>query len=257
MYKSEIDIVANMAIKKKKYFEESKLKYFMLSAIAGFFVIMGIAIAYTTGGIFQKFGAMYGKLAVAVTFSIALDLIYFAGSELFTGNNFIMGVGMFEKKTSIKDYIKVLSVCYIGNFVGIAFFASLYILGGSGAGATTDFIVKSAAAKVALTPMQSILRGALCNFVVCLAVWICIRMKEETSRVILIFWCIFTFCIAGFEHSIANMAVFFISVLAPNSPITVSGALYSTLWVTIGNMIGGTLLLAVPYWYVSRTKNKY
>ena len=257
MYRQEIDEVAGLAQKKKKYFGESVFKYFMLSAIAGFFVIVVIAISYTTGGIFQGFGKMYGKLAVALTFSIALDLIYFAGSELFTGNCFIMGVGVLEKKTSILDAVKVLVVCYLGNVAGIVLFASLYLIGGSAAGDTLHFIEASALAKVALTPVQSVFRGILCNFVVCLAVWICIRMKEETSRVIVIFWCIFAFAIAGFEHCIANFAVFFMALFAPGTALTVGGVLYSTFWVTIGNILGGAVFLAIPYWFVSKTKNKY
>ncbi|MDD6770738.1 MAG: formate/nitrite transporter family protein [Inconstantimicrobium porci] len=257
MFRQEIDEVGGLALKKTKYIDESVFKYFALSAIAGFFVIIGIAIAYTTGGIFQHFGKMYGKLAVALTFSIALDLIYFAGSELFTGNCFILGVGLLEKKVTFKNVLKVLIVCYLGNFAGIALFAIIYLIGGSAAGDTLHFIEASAAAKVALTPMQSVFRGILCNFVVCLAVWICIRMKEETSRVIVIFWCIFAFCIAGYEHCIANLAVFFMALFAPGTSITLAGAATSTFWVTLGNIIGGGIFLAIPYWFVSNTKNKY
>lgn len=257
MFRQEIDEVGGLALKKKKYIEESLFKYFTLAAIAGFFVIVGIAIAYTTGGIFQSFGKMYGKLAVALTFSIALDLIYFAGSELFTGNCFVMGVGVLEKKVSFKDTLKILSVCYLGNVAGIVLFATIYLIGGSAAGDTLHFIEASAAAKVALTPVQSVFRGILCNFIVCLAVWICIRMKEETSRVIVIFWCIFAFAIAGYEHCIANFAVFFMALFAPGTSITIGGVLYSTFWVTIGNIIGGGIFLSIPYWYVSKTKNRY
>lgn len=256
MFTEDINKVSAMAVKKKKFLEAGPLKYFVLAMMAGFFAMVGIAIAYTTGGIFKHFGSMYAKLGVAATFSIALDLIYFAGAELFTGNNFVMGIGVFEKKTSVLDYFKVLSVCYLGNFAGIALFSLIYIGGGAASGSTMDYLVYSAVAKASIPPMQAFLRAILCNFVVCLAVWICVRMKEETARVIVIFWAIFAFCIAGFEHSIANMGVFFMALFAPDSPLTVGAALSSTLWVTLGNMVGGTFLLGIPYWFISKSKDK-
>lgn len=256
LYKDEIDEVVASAKKKEEYFDENPFKYFMLAVIAGFFVIVGIAIAYTIGGMFFHMDKMYGKLGVALTFSIALDLIYFAGSELFTGNNFILGVALYEGKMKVSKVAKILFICFLGNFAGIIVFSLIYVFGGAPAGHTTEYIMYASAAKVKLTPIQSVLRGILCNFVVCLAVWISIKMKEETAKVIVIFWCILAFCIAGFEHCIANLAVFFIALISPDSSITVWSAVYSTFWVTIGNMIGGAIFLGFPYWFVSKTKNK-
>ncbi|MBS4804768.1 MAG: formate/nitrite transporter family protein, partial [Clostridium sp.] len=98
-------------------------------------------------------------------------------------------------------------------------------------------------------------RGILCNMLVCLAVWCTFRCKEESSKLIMIFWCLFVFITAGFEHSVANMTLLTIGLLSPlGHAVSVSGYAYNILIVSLGNMVGGILFIAVPYFIISRKK---
>jgi nitrite transporter len=97
-------------------------------------------------------------------------------------------------------------------------------------------------------------RGVLCNALVCLAVWMGLRTKDETARLVLIFWCLFAFIGAGFEHSVANMTLLGMAVLVPHDPSLVSWAGFARnlLPVTLGNVVGGAVFVAGAYWFATR-----
>lgn len=257
MYRDEILKVAETAEKKKKLINASLPKYFVTSILAGFYIVIGVALSYTTAAMFNVDGKAYSRLAVGLTFSIALSLIYFAGAELFTGNNFVLTVGLLEKKIKLKDWTKILVFCFLGNLIGTAILGFLYVKSGAPAGETEKYIVHLAEAKASLPVDKLIIKGILCNFAVCLAVWVYYRLKEETAKLIMIFMCILSFATAGFEHSIANMGVFFVALLSPHdAALTIWSMVYNISWVTLGNLIGGAVFLAVPYWYISRNDKK-
>jgi nitrite transporter NirC len=255
MYKEEIKKVAHSAEVKSEYINDSIFKYFLLAFMAGFFVIVGIALSYSTAGIINVDGKLYGKLAVGLTFSIALGLIYFAGGELFTGNCFVLTVGLLEKTVNIKNTIKLLAVCYLGNLAGSIVSAYIYVKSGAPIGLADKYLLKVAESKTHYPADELFLKAILCNFIVCLAVWLCYRLKEETAKLMMLFWCIFAFATAGFEHSIANMAVFSAALILPHpDTFTMAGVLHNLGWVTLGNILGGSLFLGLPYWYVSQGK---
>ena len=89
---------------------------------------------------------------------------------------------------------------------------------------------------------------------VCLAVWCCTKMKTESGKLIMIFWCIFIFMVCGFEHSIANMSVMAIGLMSPNgvAGLTIAGYFHNLLWVTLGNIIGGSIFVALPYYLIQK-----
>jgi nitrite transporter len=90
---------------------------------------------------------------------------------------------------------------------------------------------------------------------VCLAVWSSYRAKSESGKLIMIFWCLFVFVTAGFEHSIANMTLLTIALLKPfSAAVSIGGYFYNILVVILGNMVGGILLVALPYAAISRQK---
>ncbi|GIM29494.1 transporter [Clostridium polyendosporum] len=257
MFKEEILKVAHSAEKKKKFCQESIAKYFVLSLIAGFYIMVGVALSYTASAIFNVDGKAYSKIAAGLTFSVALSLIYFAGAELFTGNCFVLTVGALEKRIKWIDWVKVIFVCYVGNFVGALLLGYLYAKSGVAKGLADNYIVHLAETKMHLSIEQAVLRGILCNFVVCAATWICYKMKDDVSKLILVFWCIFAFITAGFEHSIANMGILSLALMFPHpEAVTVSGMFYNLVWVTLGNIIGGAVFMAVPYWYACKSKSQ-
>jgi nitrite transporter NirC len=109
-----------------------------------------------------------------------------------------------------------------------------------------------AAYKIASDPVALLSRGALCNWLVCLALWTGARTKDDTAKCILFFWCLFAFIACGFEHSVANMTIFSVALFSPHGgAITVGGAAYNLLWVSIGNAIGGAVFMALGYWTIA------
>jgi len=96
-------------------------------------------------------------------------------------------------------------------------------------------------------------RAMLCNWLVCLAIWTAARMTNDTGKCIVIFWCLYAFIASGFEHSVANMTLFSIALIAEHpANVTIGGMGWNLLWVTIGNIVSGAGIMGVGYWAASR-----
>lgn len=257
MYNEDITTVCESAYKKNSLLKKNFLGYFILSMLAGIYVGFGVLLAYSVGGYIHNDFIGY-KLIMGICFSCALSFVYFAGAELFTGNTFVMAMGAIRKKVTWLDAIKVLVICYIGNFVGSVILALLAV----GAGVLNSpeiggFIAEYSQTKMSLDPFQILLRGILCNILVCVATWCGYKMKSESGKLIMIFWCILAFFTTGFEHSVANMSLLVIGVINPyETGNTFMGIFYNLSLATIGNIIGGILFLAIPYLIISKEKNK-
>ncbi len=229
-----------------------------LAILAGAFISLGAlfyTVTVTTGkdGPEVPFGAL--RLAGGVTFSLGLVLVVVGGAELFTGNNLIAmawAVGCVRTSQVVRNWLWV----YLGNLLGAGGTAVLVFLAGVhtlGDGAVGDTMVKIARSKIALDPVQAVARGILCNVLVCLGVWLCMGARSVADKILAIVLPISAFVACGFEHSVANM--FFLPLgiaLAAGGPVplSIAGALSNLLLVTIGNIIGGTLLVALVYWFV-------
>ena len=104
---------------------------------------------------------------------------------------------------------------------------------------------------------QILVRAILCNILVCLAVWCGFKLKSEAAKLIMIFWCIFVFMICGFEHSIANMSVLAVGLMnAGDASVSIGGYIYNVGLVTLGNMIGGAIFVALPYYITAKEPKK-
>jgi len=228
-----------------------------LALLAGAFISLGglfYAVTVTTG---NDVSVPYGllRLAGGLTFSLGLVLVVVGGAELFTGNNLIAmawAVGCVRTSQVVKNWLWV----YLGNLIGAVGTAALVLLAGvqtlSG-GAVGATLIQIARSKIALDPVSAVARGVLCNVLVCLAVWLCMGARSVTDKILAILLPISAFVACGFEHSVANM--FFLPVgivLAAGgpTPLSVLGALSNLLLVTIGNILGGTILVALVYWFV-------
>ena len=250
-----IEKVCNSAIAKLNLLNKSKLRYLISSALAGAFVGIGIILIFTIGGNLAAVNSPVTKLVMGLSFGIALSLVLMAGSELFTGNNMIFSISTMEKKTTWTDTSRIWIFSFIGNLIGSAVLALLYAYSGLTKGVVGDFILKTAALKMHTPFLQLFIRGILCNILVCLAVWCFIKLKEETSKLIMIFWCLFAFITSGFEHSIANMTLLSIALFIPHSnQVTLGGFMYNLSAVTLGNIVGGALFVGIAYWIVLKEK---
>ena len=246
MFNEDFEAAANAAAAKHSFLKENPFGYFLLSLLAGMYVGFGVLLAFTVGGLLS--GSPATKLAMGASFGVALSLVVMAGAELFTGNNLVMTAGMLKKKTTFRDAIVLWIVCWLGNAVGGVLLAVLYHLTELSNGPVGEFMATSALAKMTASPMALLSRGILCNMLVCIAVWCGFRCKTESGKLIMIFWCLFAFITTGFEHSVANMTLLTIALINPaGTAVSVSGWLYNLGLVTLGNMIGGILFVAVPY----------
>ena len=251
MFKAEFDKTSQGAASKLAMLNNNPFGYFVLSMMAGAFIGVGVLLAFTIGG--QLGDVPYAKVVMGLSFGVALSLVVMAGGELFTGNNMVMTMGVLNKNVTIGDCIKLWAVCWIGNLAGAIVLALLYHLTALGAGPAGAFMAAGAYAKMSAGAVPLIARGILCNFLVCLAVWSAGRATSDAGKLIMIFWCLFAFITTGFEHSIANMTLMTVALLNPmDQAVSIGGYFYNLILVTIGNIIGGAVFVALPYYAASR-----
>jgi len=243
----------------------------VLAVLAGAFIGLGAVFSTTTAA--GANGVLpYGvvRLLSGVVFSLGLILVIVGGAELFTGNNLIV-MAWASRRVSTALLLKNWLIVYLGNFIGslgtalLVFAAGQYTFGQGAVGAAA---LSTAAFKVGLGFWQALALGVLCNALVCLAVWLTFSARTTTDRILAIVPPITAFVAAGFEHSIANMyfipMALFIKAGAPAAfwadigrtaldypGLTWDAFLFNNLIpVTLGNIIGGTLLVGVVYWFV-------
>ena len=256
---------------------------FALAVLAGAFIALGAIFATTVSAgsmpIKDAAGTMvfgtalpYGlvRLLTGLVFTLGLILVVVGGAELFTGNNLIT-MAFMNKKVSFSHLMRNWAVVYAGNFVGsiltavIMFYTKQYTFGSGSVGLTALNIAES---KSGLEFVQAVALGIMCNALVCLAVWMCFSARSTTDKILSIIPPIAGFVAAGFEHSVANMyfipiglfikaggdAKFFeaIGKTAENFPnLTWANFFVKNLIpVTIGNIIGGAVMVGVVYWFV-------
>ncbi len=212
-----------------------------------------------------------GKALAGTIFGTGLMLVLIAGGELFTGNTLIT-LGLLDGKVKLGDMFKNWFFVYLGNFLGSLLIAFLIVqsgqLGASG-NVLAAMTIKIAAYKVGLSFTKAFILGILCNWLVCLAVWMAYGAKDITGKILAIFFPIWLFITSGFEHSIANMYYIPAGILAKANANYSAAAeqlgvtaekLAHLNWstfvvdnlvpVTLGNIVGGALFVAGVYWFV-------
>ena len=245
----------------------SSLDVFVLAVLAGAFIALGAAFATTvgTGGGELPYGV--ARLLVGLAFTLGLILVVVAGAELFTGNNLIV-MAWASRSVSSAHLLRNWALVYAGNFVGafstavLVLLSKQYTFGGGQVGVTALSI---ADAKTSLGFGQAIVLGLLCNALVCLAIWLTYGAHTTTDKILAVIPPIAAFVALGFEHSVANM--YFISVAlliktdeawmeaTPGVP-DVSGLTWGSFVfdnlvpVTIGNILGGAVMVGAVYWFV-------
>jgi len=248
-------------------------KLIILGILAGVYIGFGACLATLVGHDAAKYlGLGMARFITGAVFSVGLMLVVIAGAELFTGNN-LMLMSVLDRRAAFWKMIYKWGIVFAANFIGSVFLAYLYYntnLWKMGDMAVGLSALKIANAKVGLTFAEALTRGILCNWLVCLAVWIAIASREVIGKVFAIFFPIMAFVALGFEHSIANM--YFIplglflkgSNLFSDPALNLSGLTWSAFFVknlvpvTIGNIIGGAIFVGLLYWvvYVKGTETK-
>jgi len=244
---------SEIAVDKIEYFRRNPLGFFISTIMAGAYVGIGLILIITLG---NEADPSSRKLIMGSFFGITLTLVIFAGAELFSGHTMYMTFGFFYKKVSALAVIKDWIICWYGNLFGALLLSILFVAGG-GDGWLDDpssLIHITASDKMNSGIIQLLARSIICNWLICLAIWMSAKTENDTAKCILIFWCLFAFVAAGFEHGIANMTVFTISMLGnhPDS-VTLMGGVYNLAWVSVGNIIGGAGFIGVAYYLTSNS----
>lgn len=231
---------------------------FVLAVLAGAFIAWGgvfFTTVSTTGGALP-FGVT--KLLGGLVFSLGLILVIVAGAELFTGNNLIV-MAWASGRISWKQVLRNWLIVYVGNFAGALGIAVLVYFAGfanGSSGAVGDTMLKIAEAKCSISWTQAIAAGIGCNVLVCLAVWLCMSCRTVADKILAIIFPITAFVATGMEHCVANMYFVPAAMLVKlerdsNEAIDLTSfVLNNLLPVTIGNLIGGAVLVGLVYWFV-------
>lgn len=243
-----------------------KSKMFVLAIAAGAFIAFGAQVSLTvSSGVAGTLGWGVSKLIGAMVFAAGLMMVVLTGAELFTGNVMMM-FSVIEKKISWLRLLRSWSIVYIGNFVGslllagLVFGAALYQNNGFDVGVNT---LTNAHMKVNLSFVEAFSRGILCNWLVCLAVWMATSSKRVIGKIFAIFFPIMTFVASGYEHSVANMFFIPSGILLKSVPQVVAASnlgadINSLTWghflfrnllpVTLGNIVGALIFVVLLFW---------
>jgi formate transporter len=222
----------------------------MLGMLAGAFIGLG-ALMNTLVASDTSLGFAAARLLGGLVFSLGLFLVVVAGAELFTGNN-LLAMAWADGCVTTRQVVRNWSVVCVANFAGAAGLAVLVWASGHAGmndGAVGRAAVRIAMAKAQLPVVDAFLRGVLCNVLVCMAVWMSLAGRSVVDKAVAIVFPISAFVAAGFEHSIANMYVMPLAMLL-GAPIGAADLLHNLLPVIAGNVVGGSVLVALVYYVI-------
>lgn len=231
--------------------ELPSLQIIALGILAGAFISFG-GMFYTVVMTGTQLGFGAGRLLGGLAFSLGLILVIIGGAELFTGNNLIV-MAWADRKVTTAKLLRNWALVYVANCIGSLATVVLVYLSGTlelSDGAVGQTAASIATAKLNLGFNEAFFRGVLCNTLVCLAVWMCSASHRVTGKVLCIVFPVSAFVALGFEHSIANMYLIPIGMLASEGSIAIMPLLANLLPVTLGNIIGGSVLVAIVYWTI-------
>ncbi len=270
------DVAIGAGIKKVStpYFKE-----FMLAILAGAFIAFASEgsnmAAFNLFANPETYGL--GKALAGSIFGTGLMLVIVAGGEMFTGQTLILAAVM-DGKVKLSSMLTNWTLVWIGNLVGSVFLAYMMVHSGlfnSGDSVLGAMTIKIAAYKTSLPFMSAFYLGIMCNWLVCLAVWMSFAAKDIVGKLFAIFFPIWLFITSGFEHCVANMYYIPAGILAKTNPAWVEAAsrygvtpekldhlnwttffIQNELPVTLGNIVGGGILVAGVYWYVYKNGSR-
>ena len=253
----------------------------LLAILAGAFIALGAIFATTVsvsgvtvkdaaGAVISTSSVAYGltRLVMGLAFSLGLILVIVGGAELFTGNC-MMPLGTLSGCAPLSGVLRNWFWVYIANFIGSILVAVIIYLSGLATGPVGANALKIAAAKMSLPMDQAFFRAILCNWLVVLAVWMSMAATDIIGKIFAIFFPIMAFVASGFEHSIANMYFMALGILVKGNPevvatahldpgkldaVSLGGYFHNLIPVTLGNMVGGILFVAVAYFLVFKNK---
>jgi len=250
MYSEAIQTLSEQAAVKLVEQRRSLVGHLVRSMLAGMYVGAAIVLIFIIGGLVTQAAPGMQRIFMGVCFGGALTIVIFAGSELFTGSNLVLTLAVLTRRATAVDLASNWVWTWIGNLAGSLLLAWMAVASGVlNVEPITTFVVGLAQSKMNLPADQLFLRAILANWLVCLGVWMAARIKSESARILMIWWCMFTFITSGYEHSIANMCGLALGLLLPHGEqVTWTGYWYNLGLATAGNVVGGAIFVAGLYW---------
>jgi len=248
----EITELAANSGRKKAYL--SLLPMLILGFFGGAFIALGYLLDIHVIGTMPKSWGSFTSFLGAAVFPIGLILVILAGGELVTGNMMTVSMAWLHKKIDLFHFIRNLVIVTFSNFIGAVFVA--YFFGhivGLTEGAFLAKTVAIAQAKLQDTPLQAFISAIGCNWLVCLAVWLSMGSKDFIGKIIGIWFPVMTFVAIGFQHVVANMFVIPAAIFAGH--LTWIEYFPNFIFVFFGNLVGGMLFVALPY-FISYNKKQ-
>ena len=222
----------------------------MLGFLAGAFIAFGgmlSTVVLSDSGL----GVGLTRWMAGIAFSLGLVLVVVGGAELFTGNN-LMAMAWAERKVTTRQLLRAWAIVWFANFGGaLATAIGVWLSGvhGAGDGAVAATAARIAETKVAVPAFEAFMRGILCNTLVCLAIWLSMASHTVTDRILAVVPPISAFVALGFEHSVANMYLVPVGWLH-GADVSLASFAGTLLWVTLGNVVGGSVFVAGVYWVI-------
>ena len=226
MTRTVVEQITQAGVQKLLFSGTAPGRYLTRAALAGAFIFVGALLSSLCAAWFYDTNLPLAKLLGALAFSAALTLIVLLGGELFTGCTLVMSVSLYDGRVRLAGTLRVWALAYLGNLLGILVLCLLLAGSGSSGELLGAYLALIVPGKLSAPWYLLLLRGVLCNFLVCIGVF------------------------AGLEHSIANMAYFALHALL-NGGADWAAMGWNLLWVTLGNLLGGAVLLGLPLWYAA------
>ena len=237
-------------------------KMLVLGLFGGMFIALASMGATAAASTIEN--ASVAKLISACKFPSGLAMVLIGGGELFTGNCLLL-IPLLQKEIRITEVIRNLSIVYIGNFIGSLLIAALAVYGHSFSlfgNAFASSAVAIAEMKISMSFTDALIRGILCNILVCIAVWMAYSSKTAGGKIAALFFPVMLFVLLGFEHSVANMYYIPTGIMCSNEYGITTGSLdwgsffvSNLIPVTIGNIIGGAVI-GFGYWFAYLNTSK-
>ena len=247
--RSYVEKAADAGVGKVVLLQEDPLRYMLRALGAG----MGLTLVVFVYWVLKHnlHDISMGAVIASGFFGVGLMIIVFTNTELFTSNNMYLTVSSAEGRTSWRQAALLWISCYFGNLAGAILVALLLVGAGSLGQLPSDHaLFDGAVYKAQQAGSVVFFKGILANWIVCLAVRVALRCKEEVAKILVLILIVFIFVYLGFEHSIANMGTFSMAMLG-GSTLSLGGALHNLFYSTIGNVVGGVVLVGLPFTYLN------
>jgi nitrite transporter len=247
--RSHVEKAAEAGFGKINLLQDEPLRYMLRSVGAG----MGLTLVVFVFWVLKQnlHDISMGAVIASGFFGVGLMIIVFTNTELFTSNNMYLAVSSAEGRTSWRQAALLWISCYFGNLAGAILVALLLLGAGSLGQLPPDHaLFDGALYKAQQAGSVIFFKGILANWIVCLAVRVALRCKEEVAKILALILIVFIFVYLGFEHSIANMGTFSMAMLGGGT-LTMGEAVHNLIFSTVGNVIGGVLFVGLPFTYLN------